>query len=62
MIYPNGIGGSWAGPSYHTGSTVEEDVQFVSDVVADVKSRFCVAEDRIFAAGYDVLSIYGNSF
>ncbi|KAH7127230.1 Alpha/Beta hydrolase protein [Dendryphion nanum] len=51
MVYPNGIDGSWAGPTYHKGTAVDEDIQFVSDVVADVKSKLCVAEDRVFAVG-----------
>jgi poly(3-hydroxybutyrate) depolymerase len=54
MIYPNSLDGSWAGPSYHRNesSTVQEDVQFVADVIADVKGRFCVDEERVFGVGY----------
>lgn len=52
MIYPNGEGGSWAGPTYHSGSSVGEDVQFVKDVIEDVKGRFCVDEQRVFGVGY----------
>lgn len=52
MIYPNGVGGSWAGPTYHTGSSVQDDVQFVADVIGDVKSKFCVDERRVFGVGY----------
>jgi poly(3-hydroxybutyrate) depolymerase len=51
MVYPNGVGGSWAGPTYHTGSTAAEDVQFVGDVVEDIKRQFCVDEARVFGAG-----------
>lgn len=51
MIYPNGIQGSWAGPTYHTDTSVEEDIIFVQDVVTDVQSRFCVDPSRIYAAG-----------
>jgi poly(3-hydroxybutyrate) depolymerase len=51
MIYPNGIGGSWAGPTYHSGSTVTEDVTFMKDVIEDVKSRFCIDEAKVFGAG-----------
>ncbi|KAF2009598.1 carbohydrate esterase family 1 protein [Aaosphaeria arxii CBS 175.79] len=51
MVYPNGVGGSWAGPTYHTDSTVDEDVQYVSDVVEDLRARLCVDEKRIYAAG-----------
>lgn len=53
MIYPNGIDGSWAGPSYHrnTSSTVAEDIQFVADLLHDVKSSFCVDDAKLFAVG-----------
>jgi poly(3-hydroxybutyrate) depolymerase len=52
MVYPNGIDGSWAGPSYHNGSTVAEDVQFVADIVQDVEAKFCVDESKIYGVGY----------
>jgi poly(3-hydroxybutyrate) depolymerase len=51
MIYPNGIGGSWAGPTYHAGSTVVEDIKFVQDIINDIKGLFCVDEGKIFGAG-----------
>lgn len=51
MVYPNGIGGSWAGPTYHNDSTVDEDVKFVEDIVEDVKGRLCVDEERLYATG-----------
>jgi poly(3-hydroxybutyrate) depolymerase len=51
MIYPNGVGGSWAGPSYHSGSTVAEDIAFVKDVTEDAKARFCIDETKVFGAG-----------
>lgn len=51
MIYPNGVSGSWAGPTYHEGSTIAEDVQFTKDVIEDVKARFCVDEEKVFGAG-----------
>lgn len=52
MVYPNGIEGSWAGPSYHNGSTVGEDVKFIEDVIADVTAKLCVDDGKIYAAGY----------
>jgi poly(3-hydroxybutyrate) depolymerase len=51
MVYPNGIEGSWAGPSYHTGSTVEEDVRFLEDLIEDLKGKTCVDETKIYATG-----------
>jgi poly(3-hydroxybutyrate) depolymerase len=58
MVYPNGIDGSWAGPSYHknTSSTIQQDIQFVADVLTDVKSDFCVDESRVYGVGYTPLS------
>jgi poly(3-hydroxybutyrate) depolymerase len=52
MVYPNGVKGSWAGPTYHTGSTIQDDVRFVADVIADLKSMFCVDEKKLFGVGY----------
>lgn len=51
MIYPNGIGGSWAGPTYHDGSTVADDIQFMQDIISDVKRLFCVDENKFFSTG-----------
>ncbi|PSN75528.1 alpha/beta-hydrolase [Corynespora cassiicola Philippines] len=51
MVYPNGIGGSWAGPTYHAGTTVQEDIQFVADVIEDVESIACIDDSKVFAAG-----------
>lgn len=50
MIYPNGIEGSWGGANYSK-ATVEEDLQFVWDLLADVRSNFCVDSARIYATG-----------
>lgn len=51
MVYPNGEGGSWAGPSYHNGSSVQEDIDFVADVIKDVEGKYCVDEERVFGVG-----------
>jgi poly(3-hydroxybutyrate) depolymerase len=51
MVYPNGLGGSWAGPTYHEDGTVAEDMQFVTDVIDDVKSKNCVDEEKVFGVG-----------
>ena len=51
MVYPDGVGGSWAGPSYHNGTSVDEDIQFVADVIANVKAQFCVDAERVFGVG-----------
>jgi predicted peptidase len=54
MVYPNGIDGSWAGPSYHktSSSTIQEDIQFVADMLTDITSKFCVDEFRVYGVGY----------
>ncbi|KAF2635584.1 alpha/beta-hydrolase [Massarina eburnea CBS 473.64] len=53
MIYPNGIDGTWAGPSYHanTSSTIPQDITFISDLLTDAKSRFCIDDTKVFAVG-----------
>jgi poly(3-hydroxybutyrate) depolymerase len=59
MIYPDGLGGSWAGPSYHKDSTVAEDVQFVGDLIEHVKGEFCVDEEKVFGVGYVLPTLIG---
>lgn len=50
MVYPSGADGNWAGPSYANAS-IAEDLQFVSDVLKDVKGNYCVDERRVYATG-----------
>lgn len=50
MVYPNGLGGAWGGASYSK-STVEEDLQFVWDILVDLRQNFCVDSARIYATG-----------
>ncbi|KAB8349403.1 hypothetical protein FH972_023430 [Carpinus fangiana] len=50
VLYPNGIDGSWAGPSYAK-TSVAEDLNFVSDVLEDVRHEFCIDSARIYATG-----------
>lgn len=49
-VYPDGLGGAWAGASY-SAATVAEDLQFVWDLLADVRGAFCVDSARIYATG-----------
>jgi poly(3-hydroxybutyrate) depolymerase len=51
MVYPNGEGGSWADPTYHSATSIAEDIQFVADILTDIKSNLCVEEAKIFAVG-----------
>lgn len=50
MIYPNGLGGAWAGANYSE-ATVEQDLQFVWDLLGEVRKTFCVDSARIYATG-----------
>jgi len=50
MVYPNGVGGAWAGASYSK-TTVAEDLQFVHDLLADVRKRYCIDSARVYATG-----------
>jgi len=50
FVYPNGVGGTWAGPSYAKVS-VDEDIQFVKDLLVDLHTNFSVDSKRIYATG-----------
>lgn len=50
MVYPNGLGGAWAGANYSK-ATVEEDLQFVWDMLISMRQTFCVNSARIYATG-----------
>lgn len=52
-IYPNGLGGAWAGASYSK-STVSQDLQFVHDTLAHARSEFCVDSARVYATGMSI--------
>ncbi|CAG9974664.1 unnamed protein product [Clonostachys byssicola] len=53
VVYPNGIGGAWAGASYSK-TTVTEDLQFVWDILTDLRRYFCVDSARIYATGMSI--------
>lgn len=53
MVYPNGRGGAWAGANYSE-AAVAEDLQFVWDLLADVRANFCVDSARIYATGMSI--------
>ncbi|KIY66261.1 carbohydrate esterase family 1 protein [Cylindrobasidium torrendii FP15055 ss-10] len=51
MIYPDGVHGTWAGPSYaHT--TIKQDLQFVWDILAHLRAKYCINSARVYAAGF----------
>jgi Poly(3-hydroxybutyrate) depolymerase len=50
FVYPNGVGGAWAGPTYGKVS-VAEDLKFVSDLILDLERRYKVDSSRIYATG-----------
>lgn len=53
MVYPDGKGGAWAGANYSK-ATVGEDLQFVWDLLGDLRSNFCVDSSRIYATGMSI--------
>ncbi|PNP50706.1 hypothetical protein THARTR1_08626 [Trichoderma harzianum] len=53
MVYPNGLGGAWAGANYSE-ATVEQDLQFVWDMLADLRQNFCIDSARIYATGLSI--------
>ncbi|KAI0017021.1 carbohydrate esterase family 1 protein [Xylariomycetidae sp. FL0641] len=50
MVYPNGVGGSWAGANYSEVS-VAEDLRFIADLVDEVEAGYCVDTSRVYATG-----------
>ncbi|KAK5992342.1 putative feruloyl esterase C-like protein [Cladobotryum mycophilum] len=50
MVYPNGVGGAWAGANYSK-ATVGQDLQFVWDMLGDLRRNFCIDSARIYATG-----------
>ncbi|KAJ7728805.1 carbohydrate esterase family 1 protein [Mycena maculata] len=53
MLYPNGLGGAWAGANYSEAS-VPEDLGFVSDLLAEVRANYCIDDSRIYATGMSI--------
>ncbi|KAI1813548.1 carbohydrate esterase family 1 protein [Poronia punctata] len=53
MVYPDGVGGAWAGASYSEVS-VDEDLQFVTDLLAELRDEYCVDDARIYATGMSI--------
>jgi poly(3-hydroxybutyrate) depolymerase len=53
VVYPNGLGGAWAGANYSE-ATVAQDTQFVWDLLADLRANFCVDSARIYATGMSI--------
>ncbi|KAI3316535.1 carbohydrate esterase family 1 protein [Xylariaceae sp. AK1471] len=50
MVYPDGVGGAWAGANYSQVS-VAEDLQFVTDLLTELRTDYCVDDARIYATG-----------
>lgn len=50
VVYPDGVGGAWAGASY-SATTPAQDLQFTWDLLADVRARYCVDSARVYATG-----------
>ncbi|KAE9973686.1 hypothetical protein BLS_003474 [Venturia inaequalis] len=50
FVYPNGVGGTWAGPSY-ANSSIPQDLQFISDLLSNVKENFNIDDSRVYATG-----------
>ncbi|CAJ2507396.1 Uu.00g085820.m01.CDS01 [Anthostomella pinea] len=50
MVYPDGVGGAWAGANYSEIS-VAEDLQFVTDLLNEVRAGYCIDNSRIYATG-----------
>ncbi|KAI1455262.1 carbohydrate esterase family 1 protein [Annulohypoxylon moriforme] len=53
MVYPNGVGGAWAGANYSEVS-VTEDLQFISDLLDALRDSYCIDDSRIYATGMSI--------
>jgi poly(3-hydroxybutyrate) depolymerase len=53
MVYPDGIGGAWAGANYSE-ATVPQDLGFILDLLEDLRNEFCVDDEKIFATGMSI--------
>ncbi|KAJ6528254.1 carbohydrate esterase family 1 protein [Mycena vulgaris] len=53
MVYPNGVGGAWAGANYSE-ATVPEDLGFVSDLLDEIRAGWCIDNSRIYATGLSI--------
>ncbi|KAF8178785.1 hypothetical protein K438DRAFT_1769242 [Mycena galopus ATCC 62051] len=60
MVYPNGLGGAWAGANYSV-ATVPEDLQFVSDLLDAVRAGWCIDDSRIYATGMSIGAGFANT-
>ncbi|KAK7923593.1 hypothetical protein PG985_007664 [Apiospora marii] len=50
VVYPNGVDMAWAGANYSK-TTVAQDLQFTHDLLADLRTRYCVDSARVYATG-----------
>jgi hypothetical protein len=46
LVDPNGVGGAWAGAN-HSEATFPEDLQFVSDLLDEIRAGWCIDNSRI---------------
>lgn len=53
VVYPDGLGGAWAGANYSEAS-VGEDLEFVWDLLADLRQNYCIDSARIYATGLSI--------
>lgn len=53
IVYPQGIegdsGAAWQGPSYANPDV--DDLQFVADLLDQIKNNYCIDMDRVYASG-----------
>ncbi|KAB5539260.1 carbohydrate esterase family 1 protein [Coniochaeta sp. 2T2.1] len=50
MVYPDGVRGNWAGANYSNVS-LDVDLQFVHDLLMELRDQFCIDNSRIYATG-----------
>lgn len=49
VVYPQGVDGSWQGPTYATPNV--NDLQFTTDLLGHIRSSYCIDDSRVYASG-----------
>jgi len=53
IVYAQGYNSSWAGASYSI-VTLQQDFTYISDVLASLRSEFCINTQKIYATGFSL--------
>lgn len=60
MVYPDGLNEVWA-TGFNQTTPVEQDMQFIHDLLEHVRGEYCIDNNRLYATGYVPMSIPDSS-